>query len=224
MIHGDVKPGNILVSHRDGRLRAFVGDFGLTNKSGGTPIFMAPEGLRNESRVGGKTDLYCFAITTLFLLFRTDLGLKLLFLPVSEGLDRLRDSLPEFPLLELIFRTLNSDPEKRVNFDIWQEMLSLIENFEESWLTGKISSEILENCGVDLEPLNSAEERETVMVYYMAYAFDEDILQDIGLSLVNEKEAWKMSKAVSHFRNLSLKTLNKSSNLLSKGLRVKIGD
>ena len=99
LIHGDVKPGNILVSFRNGRLRAFVGDFGLTNKSGGTPIFMAPEGLRNESRVVGKTDLYSFAITTLFLLFRTDLALTFLFLPISEGLDRFRDSLSKFPLL-----------------------------------------------------------------------------------------------------------------------------
>ena len=68
LIHGDIKPGNILVSNRDGRLRAFVGDFGLTGKSGGTSMFMAPEGLDKGSRVVVKTDLYSFSITVVFLL------------------------------------------------------------------------------------------------------------------------------------------------------------
>ena len=52
-VHGDIKPGNILVSQGDGRLRAFLADFGLAGKSGGTPIFMAPEGLDKDSRILG---------------------------------------------------------------------------------------------------------------------------------------------------------------------------
>ena len=87
MVHGDIKPGNILVSNRDGRLRAFVGDFGLTEKSGGTSIFMAPEGLNKNSRVVWKTDLYSFAIMVLFLMFPAELAIKLLFFPVSGNVE-----------------------------------------------------------------------------------------------------------------------------------------
>ena len=86
LIHGDIKPGNILVSNRGGRLRAFVADFGLTGKSGGTPIFMAPEALNTDTRVLGKTDLYSFAATVLFLMFPTDFALKLLFYVILENL------------------------------------------------------------------------------------------------------------------------------------------
>ena len=214
LIHGDVKPCNILVSSRKGRLRAFIGDFGLTNKSGGTPIFMAPEGLRKESRVVAKTDLYSFAITTLFLLFRTDFAFKLLFLPVSQGVEKFRKTLHKFSLLNLIFDTLNLDSGKRIDFDQWKEML---ESSEESWFTTKISSEILEDHGVDLEPFTFAEEREMGMVYYMAQYFHLGSLKERGSSLVNESEAWKMSEAVSHFQNLSLEALNRTSNLLSRG-------
>ena len=96
-IHGDIKPGNILVSNRDGRLRAFVGDFGLTGKSGGTPIFMAPEGFDKDSRIIGKTDLYSFAITVLFLMFPTELAIKLLFLPIANW--EQSETLSRFPLL-----------------------------------------------------------------------------------------------------------------------------
>ena len=99
LIHGDIKPGNILVSNRGGRLRAFVADFGLTGKSGGTPIFMAPEGLNTDSRIKVKTDLYSFAIMVLFLMFPAELAIKLLFLPIEENWEELNKSLSKFSLL-----------------------------------------------------------------------------------------------------------------------------
>ena len=59
-----------------------MGDFGLTGKSGGTPIFMAPEGLSKDSRIIGKTDFYSFGVMVLFLMFPAELGIKLLFFPI----------------------------------------------------------------------------------------------------------------------------------------------
>jgi len=63
VIHGDLKCGNILV---DGRFRAKVADFGLTQKKQvgkgtGTPYWMAPELLRGE-RNTVASDVYSFGI------------------------------------------------------------------------------------------------------------------------------------------------------------------
>ena len=137
LVHGDIKPGNILVSTRDDRLIATVGDFGLTGKSGGTSIFMAPEGLDESVRIVGKTDLYSFAITVLFLIIPVDLAVQLLFLPISEDLKIFHKSLNRFPLLEQIFKSLECDPGKRVTLQSWRNFLENMENFDKNMLIQK---------------------------------------------------------------------------------------
>ena len=77
-----------------------MGDFGLTDKSGGTPIFMAPEGLDQDSRIIRKTDSYSYAVTVLFLMFPAELVIKLLFLPIENW--EQSKSLSRFTLLLLI--------------------------------------------------------------------------------------------------------------------------
>jgi len=63
IIHGDLKAQNILV---DSRFRAKVADFGLSQKKRiggtGTPFWMAPELLRNESHNTMASDVYSFGI------------------------------------------------------------------------------------------------------------------------------------------------------------------
>ena len=135
-VHGDITPGNILVSQRDGRLRAFLGDFGLTGKSGGTPIFMAPEGLDKDSRIIGKTDLYSFGVTVLLLMLPFDLAIKLLFIPIAENLESLNETFSRFPLLRCICKSLRSDPKKRIDFKSWKN--------------------VLQNLISELDPLNQA--------------------------------------------------------------------
>lgn len=63
VVHGDLKSKNILV---DRRFKAKVADFGLAAKKRigavGTPYFMAPELLWNETCPTTKTDCYAFGI------------------------------------------------------------------------------------------------------------------------------------------------------------------
>ena len=146
-----------------------MGDFGLTGKSGGTSIFMAPEGLEKSSRVVVKTDLYSFSMTVLFLLLPVDLALKLLFLPIEENWDVFNENLSRFPLLFWIYINSSSDPEARPDFASLNELIEEIRKFEENWLKNKITSEILtENdfiiernlFGVDVQVFTGCQKRE----------------------------------------------------------------
>jgi tetratricopeptide (TPR) repeat protein len=70
LVHGDVKPENLLVGRRDGRVR--VTDFGLARTAtpeadvprfaGGTPAYMAPELLARDGRVDGRSDQFSLCV------------------------------------------------------------------------------------------------------------------------------------------------------------------
>ena len=192
-VHGDIKPGNILVSQRDGRLRAFLADFGLTGKSGGTPIFMAPEGLDKDSRIIGKTDLYSFAITVLLLMLPLDLAIKLLFIPIVENLESLNETFSRFPLFRCIFKSLRSDPKKRIDFDSWKN--------------------VLQNLIRELNPLNTAVEKEAGINFYIQNYFG----LETSSGQLNETNAYKLSSAISQLQNLSLLHSNAHLDMISKG-------
>ena len=87
---------------------------------------MAPEGLDKDFRVVGKTDLYSFAVTVLFLMFPSELAIKLLFLPIEQNLECLKLSLSRFPLLLWIITSILPDPEKRIDFDSWNVLIDIL--------------------------------------------------------------------------------------------------
>ena len=180
-----------------------MGDFGLSGKSGGTSMFMAPEGLNKDFRMIGKTDLYSFAVTVLFLMFSEDLALQLLYLPIDTNLEIFLQSLNRCPLLEMIFKSLRSDPEKRVTLQSWSTVLDKMKDFDEKLMIEKITIASLEKESVVLDPLNKA------LINEAGFVMDS--------SEVN-KNKWIMSKAISHVQKLSSIYCDQKFSLLSKGL------
>ena len=175
-----------------------MGDFGLTGKSGGTPIFMAPEGLNKDRRIVAKTDLYSFAITLLFLSFPAELAIKLLFLPISKNLESFIKKLRLFPLLWQIFKSLRSDPEKRIDFESLRTLIKLKMNYQ---------------IDVDLSHLEQALEKEGGIYFYILDYFGFDIRS----SQVNENKTYNMSTSISKIHNLSRMQSKVDLGLISKG-------
>ena len=172
---------------------------------------MAPEGLDKDFRVIGKSDLYSFAVTVLFLMFPVDLAIKLLYLPILEDLEILIRSLSRFELLDMIFKSLRCDPSKRVAIESWSNVFERMKDFDINVLIGKITSEILERNGVVLNPLNKALEMEEGFYFNLEFFGNE-----MSLENVNKNEAWKMTSAVSHMQNLS--SIFCDQTYLSKGV------
>ena len=141
-------------------------------------------------------------------MFKTDFAIKMLYLPIAEDVRALRQSLSKFPLLRIIFETLQTAPEKRPNFQKWAEVLE-----KTVFKADKIAPEMLQNIGIKLGPLEMAEENEMGTIMEILQYFDFDI----GSTRVNENEALPMTTAVSHFENLTLNTLMKTTNMLSIG-------
>ena len=173
-----------------------MGDFGLTGKSGGTPMFMAPEGLNKDSRIVAKTDLYSFAVTVLFLMFPTELAIKLLFLPISENLEIFIQNLSGVPLIRWIYKSFRRNPKKRSDFESWRTVLRLRLKYK-----------------VDMSHLDKALEKEGGIFFYILDYFGYDIRS----SQVNENEAYNLSTAISQIQNLSLLQSNIDLGLTSKG-------
>ena len=63
---------------------ALIADCGLVKKSGGTPIYMALEGL--NKRFPFKSDIYRAGMTMLLFVVEKGLPMKLLYLPIRTGL------------------------------------------------------------------------------------------------------------------------------------------
>ena len=65
MVHGDIKPDNILLKRftdaGNERWKVRINDLGLANRVGGTPIFMSCENLLRP--VLEKSDVYSFGMT-----------------------------------------------------------------------------------------------------------------------------------------------------------------
>lgn len=129
LVHRDVKPANIFISHvRPGVERIKLLDFGLVGSLGtggnggltragellGTFVYMAPEQLQDASRCDGHGDLYSLGVVALECLGAnvSNVGARLRLEHVaSETLGRGSSAPPE--LVRLLDDMLAADPDSR---------------------------------------------------------------------------------------------------------------
>jgi len=128
-VHRDVKPENIFLDVRDGRIAYLLADFGLAlpidtrpAKIAGTPQYMAPETVDIENpktRIGAAADFYalavvCFEMLTGERLFSGSNILELVqqHLYAEPDLGRLPADTPQ-ALRQFIARSLRKNPQER---------------------------------------------------------------------------------------------------------------
>ena len=131
LLHRDVKPANILLTHPDdGERRILLADFGVarhlgdisgiteTNVAVGTVAYAAPEQLTGAN-IDGRADQYALAATAFHLLtgappFRHSNPIAVISQHLHEDPPRLSDYRPDLEHLdEVFFKALAKDPEDR---------------------------------------------------------------------------------------------------------------
>jgi serine/threonine protein kinase, bacterial len=131
LLHRDVKPANILLTHpEDGERRILLADFGVarhlgdisgiteTNVAVGTVAYAAPEQLTG-SNIDGRADQYALAATAFHLLtgappFQHSNPIAVIGQHLHEDPPRLSDHRPELGHLDEVFRkALAKQPEDR---------------------------------------------------------------------------------------------------------------
>ena len=121
--------------------------------------------------------------------------------------------LCRFPLLNWIFICLSSHPKARPDLDDLSNLIEEIRTFNGNWLRSKITAEILEENGIDLQLFNKGLENEGAFYFFILDHFGYDVRS----SRVNENEAFKISTAISQIDNLSLMQSKSQLTSISKG-------
>lgn len=127
VIHRDIKPGNLILSHSAGRPVVKVLDFGIARAgaaaggtTAGTPAFAAPEQFTDPVRVDARADVYALGGTLYFLLtgdrpFPADTGPELIRQHREDPPPRPDAVRPDVPagVAGPVARMLAKDPKDR---------------------------------------------------------------------------------------------------------------
>jgi len=131
LVHRDIKPGNVLLTIRDGEERAYLTDFGLAKRSStlaaltvagsvvGTVDYMAPEQVRGDP-ADARTDIYAlgcvfFQMLTGKVPYERETTLATMFAQVNDSPPvleaRLLDEYPEFT--PVVQQAMAKSPDER---------------------------------------------------------------------------------------------------------------
>ena len=113
-------------------------------------------------------------------------------------------------ILESLFPTASD----RADFDQWQFLIEEMKSFDASWLTNRITTEVLEKSGVDLGPLDDSLEKEGGLFFFILEKFGFEITT----SRVNKNEAYKLSTTISHMQKLLRLTSERKHDMISEGI------
>ena len=125
--HNDLKPENILYKinrekfeNGDAKITINIGDFGMVDRSGGTPGWTWPNFV--EERKPGRSDMYSTALLILYTMCDSEQ----LFYRLRDNYIELDKSwLAEFradPLIELVIDMMNLKPSVQECLDRWERI------------------------------------------------------------------------------------------------------
>ena len=121
LCHNDIKPSNYLTDWPQGQtpttsnLKIYLTDFGMVDRSGGTPVYSSPEGL--TSAVPGVSDMFSLGRVFTFLIMEDrSLFYILTFFSIknSSHLQFIRNFMTSFPIMNLIKEMTHIDANKRI--------------------------------------------------------------------------------------------------------------
>ena len=130
--HNDIKPSNYLTDWPQGQaptittLKIFLTDFGMVDRSGGTPIYCSPEGLTGTTV--GVSDMFSLGRVFTFLVMEDkSLFYTLVFTPIPDTshLQSIRSIMMSFPIFNVIRQMTHIDQNKRAKIYLVEQSLKL---------------------------------------------------------------------------------------------------
>lgn len=132
--HNDIKPSNYLTDWPQGQmptttnLKIYLTDFGMVDRSGGTPIYCSPEGL--TSVIPGVSDMFSLGRVYTFLVMEDrSLFYSLMFFTIKNPshLQFIRNLMTSIPIMNLIKKMTHIDHVKRISIRGLEQRLTNIE-------------------------------------------------------------------------------------------------
>jgi calcium-dependent protein kinase len=209
LVHRDLKPQNVLIESKEGLWFVKLIDFGFakffpkdhnSKEKLGTPLFMAPEILKNEE-YNNKVDIWSVGIM-LFMMLTGKLPFPVqppekLYKSICEA-NPTHDSFMAYPYIstdaiDFLVHCLNRDPSQRS---------TSIQLLDHPWLVNnapeiKISNEVSSNIVSNLKSFNAKCKLEEAVYTYLAMNAasieDEKNLRDMFIHMDTSKDG-KISK------------------------------
>eukprot|EP00117_Sycon_ciliatum_P004874 scpid34598/ scgid9054/ Mitogen-activated protein kinase kinase kinase 7 len=159
ILHRDVKPSNVLLSHKVAKLadlgvartiESTVARLGELTRCPGSALYMSPETFEDRGNYGYPLDVFSYGVTCLAVLIGCQPGSDIMFTPRSRLVNNQHTIIPEaerrgnhisrlsdhHPLKQLILRCLSNDPAQRPAIDALHEEVKGAAQLESAFRQG----------------------------------------------------------------------------------------